>query len=127
MIELARAKPELSGVRFAVADGGRLPFGDASFDLAVSLLVQPFEHELHRVLAPGGWALFCYPMGPGRRSGSRPRSWRRGCGARASRRCAPGRSGPASGRPGGADGGTWASRAREAPARRCVSLVWDGR
>jgi ubiquinone/menaquinone biosynthesis C-methylase UbiE len=65
MIEIARAKPELSGVRFAVGDGGRLPFGDASFDLAVSLLVQPFEDELHRVLAPGGWALFCYPMGPG--------------------------------------------------------------
>ena len=65
MIELARAKPELSGVRFAVADGGRLPFADASFDLTVSLLVQPFEDELRRVLAPGGWALFCYPMGRG--------------------------------------------------------------
>ena len=65
MIELARAKPELGSVRFAVADGGRLPYPDATFDLAVSLLVQPFEHELHRVLAPGGWALFCYPMGPG--------------------------------------------------------------
>ncbi len=38
---------------------------DATFDLTVSLLVHPFEHELHRVLAPGGWALFCYPMGPG--------------------------------------------------------------
>jgi SAM-dependent methyltransferase len=65
MIEVARAKPELGGVRFAVADGGRLPFADGTFDLAVSLLVQPFEHELRRVLAPGGWALFCYPMGPG--------------------------------------------------------------
>jgi SAM-dependent methyltransferase len=65
MIELARAKPALAGVRFAVADGGRLPYPEAVFDLAVSLLVQPFEHELHRVLAPGGWALFCYPMGPG--------------------------------------------------------------
>ena len=65
MIERARAKPELSRVRFAVADGGHLPFADGSIDLAVSLLVQPFEHELHRVLAPGGWALFCYPMGPG--------------------------------------------------------------
>jgi ubiquinone/menaquinone biosynthesis C-methylase UbiE len=64
MIERARSKPELSGIRFAVADGGRLPFADASFDLAVSLLVQPFEAELRRVLAPGGWALFCYPMGP---------------------------------------------------------------
>jgi SAM-dependent methyltransferase len=65
MIERARAKPELAAVRFAVADGGRLPFPDGSIDLAVSLLVQPFEDELHRVLAPGGWALFCYPMGPG--------------------------------------------------------------
>jgi ubiquinone/menaquinone biosynthesis C-methylase UbiE len=65
MIERARGKSELSSVRFAVADGGRLPFADASFDLAVSLLVQPFESELKRVLARGGWALFCYPMGPG--------------------------------------------------------------
>jgi SAM-dependent methyltransferase len=64
MIEVARAKPELSGIRFAVADGGRLPYADGGFDLTVSLLVQPFEAELHRVLAPGGWALFCYPMGP---------------------------------------------------------------
>ena len=65
MIELARAKPELARVTFAVGDGGRLPYADATFDLTVSLLVHPFEHELHRVLAPGGWALFCYPMGPG--------------------------------------------------------------
>jgi ubiquinone/menaquinone biosynthesis C-methylase UbiE len=65
MIELARAKPELKEVRFEVADGGRLPYPDARFDLTVSLLVQPFEAELQRVLAPGGWALFCYPMGPG--------------------------------------------------------------
>jgi SAM-dependent methyltransferase len=65
MIERARAKPELGGVRFAVADGARLPFADGSIDLAVSLLVQPFEDELLRVLAPGGWALFCYPHGPG--------------------------------------------------------------
>ena len=27
--------------------------------------MQPFERELLRVLVPGGWALFCYPMGPG--------------------------------------------------------------
>jgi SAM-dependent methyltransferase len=65
MIALAQAKPELSSIRFAVADGGRLPFAGASFDLAVSLLVQPFEGELKRVLAPGGWALFGYPLGPG--------------------------------------------------------------
>ena len=129
MIERARAKPELSGVRFAVGDGGRLPFADASFDLAVSLLVQPFERELLRVLVPGGWALFCYPWVRGRRSGSRRRSSARGSSARASRRCAPAPSAAASGRPGGADAGAgaWASRAREAPARRCVSLVGDGR
>ncbi len=65
MIERARAKPDLGGVRFAVADGARLPFAEGTIDLAVSLLVQPFEDELKRVLAPGGWALFCYPMGPG--------------------------------------------------------------
>jgi SAM-dependent methyltransferase len=65
MIEIARAKPELSAVSFAVADGGRLPYAGCTFDLTVSLLVQPFENELHRVLAPGGWALFCYPLGPG--------------------------------------------------------------
>jgi ubiquinone/menaquinone biosynthesis C-methylase UbiE len=65
MIEIARAKPGLGGVRFAVADGGRLPYPDSTFDLTVSLLVQPFEHELRRVLVPRGWALFCYPMGPG--------------------------------------------------------------
>jgi ubiquinone/menaquinone biosynthesis C-methylase UbiE len=65
MVELARAKPELGRVRFAVGDGGHLPYADASFDLAVSLLVHPFEAELRRVLVPGGWALFCYPLGPG--------------------------------------------------------------
>ena len=92
MIELARAKPELSGVRFAVADGGRLPFADASFDLAVSLLVQPFEAELHRVLAPGGWALFCYPMGPGTPIWFPTALVAPRLGARASPRCARGRS-----------------------------------
>ena len=65
MIELARAKPELSAIRFAVADGGRMPYPDAAFDLAVSLLVQPFEHELHRVLAAGRLGAVLLPDGPG--------------------------------------------------------------
>jgi SAM-dependent methyltransferase len=65
MIEIARAKPEAAAISFAVGDGGALPYPDGAFDLAVSLLVQPFPHEVRRVLAPGGWALFCYPLGPG--------------------------------------------------------------
>ena len=28
-------------------------------------LLKVVEDELKRVLAPGSWALFCYPMGPG--------------------------------------------------------------
>ena len=64
MIELARAKPALAGIRFTVADGSHLPIEDDMIDLAVSLLVQPFPEELLRVLAPGGWAVFVYPMGP---------------------------------------------------------------
>lgn len=65
MIERARAKPGAERVEFTVSDGGRLPYADGTFDVAVSMLVQPFEHEILRVLAPGGWALFLYPMGPG--------------------------------------------------------------
>ena len=98
MIELARAKPELSAVTFAVADGGRLPYADGRFDLTVSLLVQPFEKELHRVLAPGGWS------------------------ARASPRCAAGSAGPASGRPEGGSPG----RAGHAWPRLADVRPWSG-
>ena len=64
MIAVARAKPGRERIAFAVGDGGALPYPDGTFDLAVSLLVQPFPDEVLRVLSPGGWALFCYPMGP---------------------------------------------------------------
>jgi SAM-dependent methyltransferase len=63
MITAARAKPGADRVDFRVADGGRLPFAAGAFDLCVSLLVQPFENESYRVLAAGGWALYCYPAG----------------------------------------------------------------
>ena len=87
MIELARAKPELAASRFAVGDGGRLPYADATFDLAVSLLVQPFERELQRVLAPGRLGALLLPDGAGdadlvpdraRRAAARARGFARG-------------------------------------------------
>lgn len=64
MIEAARRKAEPDGrIRFAVADGGRLPFADGTFDLATLLCVQPFARELHRVVRPGGWVIVAYAMG----------------------------------------------------------------
>ncbi len=65
MIEAARAKAGRDDrIRFTVADGARLPFPDASFDLVVLLCVQPFARELHRVLRPGGFVVVVYALGP---------------------------------------------------------------
>ncbi len=122
MIELARAKPELNGRalrRSPTAGACRSP--DARFDLAVSLLVQPFEAELQRVLAPGGWALFCYPMGPGTpiwfpTALVAPRLERAGFSEVRSGTVGPRRM---DGRA-GAEQMKTAGRAREAPARRGV-------
>lgn len=56
-------------VRFAVADGERLPYPDASFDAiwgnAVLHHLDPDRAgaELRRVLKPGGIAVFCEPWG----------------------------------------------------------------
>ena len=62
MIEVAREKvPE---ARFEVADGKRLPYGDASFDLVTLGNVIPFFDELERVTAPGGCVLFSFSAGP---------------------------------------------------------------
>jgi ubiquinone/menaquinone biosynthesis C-methylase UbiE len=51
----------LEGIRFAVADATRLEYGDASFDLAVSIGIlhhinawAKVVSEVHRVLRPGG-------------------------------------------------------------------------
>ena len=82
-------------MRFAVADGGRLPYADATFDLAVSLLVQPFEGELQRVLAPGRLGALLLPDGAGDADlVPDVRSSRRASSGRASPRCAAGTIGP---------------------------------
>lgn len=66
MIRVARRKSTVSGlpVPFQIADGARLPFGAATFDLVTALLVLEFAHqpgavvaEMARVLRPGGTAL----------------------------------------------------------------------
>ncbi|MBV9112490.1 MAG: methyltransferase domain-containing protein [Hyphomicrobiales bacterium] len=60
-LDAARAKPKAASVRFEEADATALPFSDASFDRALSLLVLHFVPESQRALAemrrvvkPGG-------------------------------------------------------------------------
>jgi SAM-dependent methyltransferase len=68
MLARARAKlpPELTGrVRFDVADGSRLPYGDGAFDLVAHANMIPFFDEVARLVAPGGHALFAFSMGAG--------------------------------------------------------------
>ena len=67
MVELAKkATSELGNVNIQVGDAADMPYNDASFDVAISLLVtcnlslQGFEkqfQELYRVLVPGGKAI----------------------------------------------------------------------
>ena len=67
MLAEARRKtpPELAGrVRFEQADSARLSYDDASFELVTLANMIPFFDELARVLAPGGWALFSFSVGP---------------------------------------------------------------
>jgi SAM-dependent methyltransferase len=57
------------GVSFLQADGERLPFADGSFDrvwgnaILHHLDLPRAARELHRVLRPGGVAVFCEPWG----------------------------------------------------------------
>ncbi|MGE5280067.1 MAG: class I SAM-dependent methyltransferase [Deltaproteobacteria bacterium] len=72
-VELARRKAaffEVSRCRFEVADGCRLPFPDASFDVVTALeiiehVARPPEllREIYRVLKPGGAAVLTTPNG----------------------------------------------------------------
>lgn len=65
----SRAAANEVSVRFAVADGERLPFPDGSFDavwgnaILHHLDMDAAGRELRRVLAPGGVAVFCEPWG----------------------------------------------------------------
>jgi SAM-dependent methyltransferase len=68
----ARARANRTHIRWAVADGERLPFADASFDriwgnaILHHLDMRRAGAELHRVLRPGGVAVFCEPWGENR-------------------------------------------------------------
>jgi ubiquinone/menaquinone biosynthesis C-methylase UbiE len=58
--------PELAGrIRFVLADGAKLPFEDASFELVVLANMIPFFAELARVTAPGGAVVFSFSGGDG--------------------------------------------------------------
>lgn len=67
MLFEARRKmpPELADrVRFDEADAERLPYGDEWFDLVTLANMIPFFDELDRVVAPAGWVVFGWSVGP---------------------------------------------------------------
>lgn len=67
MLVEARRKtpPELADrVRFDEADAERLPYADEWFDLVTLANMIPFFDELDRVVAPGGWVVFGWSVGP---------------------------------------------------------------
>ena len=60
-----KATPELEGrVRFDEADAEALPYPDVWFDLVTLANMIPFFDELDRVVAPGGWVVFSWSVGP---------------------------------------------------------------
>jgi SAM-dependent methyltransferase len=63
MIAEARRLTDSAHVRYEVADAERLPFADASFELATLGNMIPFFDELARVVAPGGHVLIAYSAG----------------------------------------------------------------
>jgi SAM-dependent methyltransferase len=67
MLVEARRKtpPELADrVQFDEADAERLPYADEWFDLVTLANMIPFFDELDRVVAPGGWVVFAWSVGP---------------------------------------------------------------
>jgi SAM-dependent methyltransferase len=67
-IEEARRRYAADGIDFRVFDGAKLPFEDEHFDLVASFQViehiaevDPYLSEIHRVLKPGGVAVFTTP------------------------------------------------------------------
>lgn len=66
MLEQARRNTpdDLQGrVTFRQADASKLPFADASFELASHANMIPFFDEVARVVVPGGHALFAFSSG----------------------------------------------------------------
>ncbi|HET8872051.1 MAG TPA: class I SAM-dependent methyltransferase [Gaiellaceae bacterium] len=61
---LAEARRLVPDVTFVEGDAAKLPFDDASFDLAAHSNMIPFLDETARVLRPGGWTLFAFSSGP---------------------------------------------------------------
>jgi SAM-dependent methyltransferase len=60
-----KTRPELADrVRFDEADAERLPYGDEWFDLVTLANMIPFFDELDRVVAPEGWVVFGWSVGP---------------------------------------------------------------
>ena len=67
MVERAREKlpPEVAGrVRFEQADGAALPFPDGFFDVVGLANMIPFFDEVARIVAPGGWVVIGFSIGP---------------------------------------------------------------
>lgn len=67
MLIEARRKtpPELADrVQFDEADAERLPYADEWFNLVTLANMIPFFDELDRVVAPGGWVVFGWSVGP---------------------------------------------------------------
>jgi malonyl-CoA O-methyltransferase len=61
---VAEARRLVPDATFVEGDAAKLPFGDASFDLAAHSNMIPFLDETARVLRPGGWTLFAFSSGP---------------------------------------------------------------
>lgn len=61
---IAEARRLVPDVTFVEGDAAKLPFDDASFDLAAHSNMIPFLDETARVLRPGGWTLFAFSSGP---------------------------------------------------------------
>jgi ubiquinone/menaquinone biosynthesis C-methylase UbiE len=66
LVEARRSTPaELQDrIRYETADGARLPFDDASFDLVVLANMIPFWDELERITAPDGLLVISFSAGP---------------------------------------------------------------
>jgi ubiquinone/menaquinone biosynthesis C-methylase UbiE len=61
---IAEARRLVPDATFVEGDAAKLPFDDASFDLAAHSNMIPFLDETARVLRAGGWTLFAFSSGP---------------------------------------------------------------